>query len=143
MIIQETTRTLEGKLGWPPALTLSLQRELQAHFSTAWIRDFEPQIPRMTNDAKDRHVSAAAVHCEASAIVTFNLRQFEPQHLERWGVRVLHPQLFFIELFAREPLLMRAKLEQQAMDRARSYRQLLDILNKTVPAFVAEVSRSQ
>jgi hypothetical protein len=32
------------------------------------------------------------------------------------------------------------KLEQQAADRGRSLRQLLDILNATVPDFVAIVS---
>jgi hypothetical protein len=32
-IIQETTRTLELKLGWPSSLTTHLEAELRAHFS--------------------------------------------------------------------------------------------------------------
>lgn len=39
-IIRETTRTLESKLGWPHAIT-----------------GYEAQIPRMTNDEKDRQPS--------------------------------------------------------------------------------------
>jgi predicted nucleic acid-binding protein len=101
-IIRETTRTLEGKLGWPRSLTARLEAELRAHFNEAWIVGYEPLIPRMTNDEKDRHVAAAAVHGQAPIIVTLNLRHFRPEHLERWGIRALHPQSFLIEIFRQE-----------------------------------------
>ena len=139
-IIRETTRTLELKLGWPNTLTAHLEKELHAHFSEAWISGYESLISRMTNDEKDRHVVAAAVHGEASIIVTLNLRHFKPEHLAPWGVRALHPQSFLIEIFRQEQALVRAKLEQQAADRDRSLSQLLNILKDTVPDFVAIVS---
>ena len=139
-IIRETTRTLGSKLGWPSALTAHLEAELRAHFSEAWINDYEPLIPRMTNDEKDRHVVAAAVHGGARIIVTFNLRHFMPAHLKPWGVRALHPQSFLIGILRQEQPLVMAKLEQQAADRGRSLQQLLDILSATVPDFVAAVS---
>jgi predicted nucleic acid-binding protein len=135
-LIRKTTRTLELKLGWPSALTAHLETELCAHFSEAWIGGYESLIPRMTNDEKDRHVAAAAVHGKAPIIVTFNLRHFRPEHLEPWGIRALHPQSFLIEIFRQEQALVTMKLEQQAGDRGRSLRQLLDILNATVPDFV-------
>ena len=81
-IIRETSRTLESKLGWPKTLIAHLEGELRAHFSRAWISGYEPLIPRMTNDEKDQHVVAAAVHGESPIIVTFNLRHFRPEHLE-------------------------------------------------------------
>ena len=40
-IIVETTRTLESKLHWPKALIASFERELRAHFASAWFRDYE------------------------------------------------------------------------------------------------------
>jgi predicted nucleic acid-binding protein len=80
-IIRETTRTLELKLGWPNSLTAHLEKELRAHFSEAWISGYESLIPMMTNDEKDRHVVAAAVHGEAAIILTLNLRHFRPEHL--------------------------------------------------------------
>ncbi len=98
-ILRETTRTLESKLGWPNSLTTHLEKELRAHFSEAWISGYESLIPRMTNDEKDRHVAAAAVHGEAAIILTLNLRHFRPEHLAMWGVRVVHPQSFLIEIF--------------------------------------------
>lgn len=98
-IIRETTRTLESKLGWPSSLTDYFQAELRAHFGEAWISGYEPLIPRMANDEKDRHALAAAVHGEAPTIVTFNLRHFKREHLEPWGIRALHPAAFLIEIF--------------------------------------------
>jgi predicted nucleic acid-binding protein len=139
-IIREVTRTLESKVGWPGSLTAYLESELHAHFSEAWISGYEALIPRMTNDEKDRHVLAAAVHGHAPIIITFNLRHFRPEHLEPWGVHALHPQSFLTEIFRQEESLVIRKLEQQAADRGRTLRQVLDILNATVPDFVAIVS---
>ena len=139
-IIRETTRTLELKLGWPNSLTAHLEKELRAHFSEAWISGYESLIPGMTNDEEDRHVVAAAVHAEAAIILTLNLRHFGPEHLAMWGVRALHPQSFLIEIFRQEQAVVMTKLEQQATDRGRSLSQLLDILKRTVPDFVAIVS---
>ena len=139
-IIRETTRTLQLKLGWPGSLTAYLESELRTHFSEAWIIGYESLIPRMTNNEKDRHVVAAAIHSESPVIVTFNLRHFRPEHLNPWGVSALHPQSFLTEIFQQEQLLVRTKLEQQAADRGRSLPQLLNILSGTVPAFAALVS---
>src|ERR1051325_9756777 len=65
-ILRETTRTLEQKLGWPKSLTAHLEKELRANFSEAWISGYESLIQKMTNDEKDRHVVAAAVHANAA-----------------------------------------------------------------------------
>jgi hypothetical protein len=95
----------------------------------------------MTNDEKDRHVVAAAVHSGSPIIVTFNLRHFRPEYVEQWGISALHPQIFLIEIFRQEQAHVMTKLEQQAADRGRSLRQLLNILSATVPDFVTLVSR--
>jgi predicted nucleic acid-binding protein len=139
-IIRETTRTLESKLGWPSSLTDYLQAQLRAHFGEAWISGYEPLIPRMANNEKDRHVLAAAVHGEAPLIVTFNLRHFRREHLEPWGIQALHPAAFLIEIFRQEESAVMTKLKQQAGDRGRSLPRLLDILNTTVPDFATVVS---
>jgi hypothetical protein len=131
---------LELKLGWPNSLTTHLEKELRSHFKDAWISDYESLLPKMTNDEKDRHVVAAAVHAEAAIILTLNLRHFRPEHLAPWGVRALHPQSFLIEIFRQDQAVVMSKLKQQSEDRGRSLSQLLDILNATVPNFVAIVS---
>jgi hypothetical protein len=85
-------------------------------------------------------VLAAAVHCEAPIIVTFNLRHFKPEHLSSWGVRALSPQSFLIEMFRQERAAIMLKLKQQAADRGRSLVDLLRILSATAPDFVDLVS---
>ena len=134
-ILKETIRTLESDLGWPPSLTAYLRGELRAHFSEAWVAGYEALIPAMKNEEKDRHVLAAAVHCGASAILTFKFRHFRPEHLAGWGVTAVHPQAFLIELFQQEPTVVLAKLEEQAADRGRSLSALLNILGRSVPDF--------
>jgi hypothetical protein len=113
---------------------------LRAHFGEAWISGCEALIPQMANDQKDRHVLAAAVHCQAPIILTLNLRHFRSVHLEPWGVRTLHPEAFLIEIFRQESSTVMAKLVQQATDRRRTLRQLLTILSATAPGFAAMVS---
>jgi predicted nucleic acid-binding protein len=139
-ILVETTRTLESKVGWPSSLTTYLETELRAHFGEAWISGYEPLIAQVTNDEKDRHVLAAAVHGQAAIIATFNLRHFRREHLELWGIRALHPQSFLMEMFRQEESVVVTKLQQQAADRGRSLHELLDILSATVPDFVEVVS---
>jgi hypothetical protein len=57
-----------------------------------------------------------------------------------WGVRALHPQSFLNEIFRQEQAVVMTKLEQQAADRGRTLRQLLNILSGTVPDFAALVA---
>lgn len=56
------------------------------------VTGFEHLIPKLRlPDADDRHVLAAAIHCEADAIATFNLKDFSVKTARRYGVRVITP----------------------------------------------------
>ena len=139
-IIDETVRALEEKLNWPTHLTASLQRELIFNFSDAWVRNYEPLIPEVGNDLKDRHVLAAAIRSGSSVILTFNLKHFRPEHLEPWGIVALHPDVFLLELYRKAPALVIDKLHLLATETNRSLPQLLAILSKTVPVFASAIS---
>ncbi len=73
-------------------------------------------------------------------ILTLNPRHFRPEHLAMWGVRALDPQSLPIEICRQEQAWVTTKLRQQAADRGRGLRQLLDVLKATAPDFVALVS---
>lgn len=53
----------------------------------------EPGLDRLP-DVNDRHVLAAAIHCGAQEIVTFNLRDFPEHALRPYGIRAIHPDEF-------------------------------------------------
>lgn len=45
-------------------------------------------------DPNDKHVLAAAIHCCADSIITFNLKDFPKDALDRYGIDALHPDEF-------------------------------------------------
>jgi len=137
-ILEETTRTLETKLGLSSLQTSHLVAELKRHFADCWIAGYEAYVPSMTNDAKDRHVLAAAVHAKAPIIVTFNIKHFPREALAPWKVTALTPDAFLVEQFTLYPGLVIDKLTAQAANRGGMER-LLSIHKKTVPAFTGLV----
>lgn len=57
-------------------------------------------------DPDDRHVLAAAIHCQASVIVTFNERDFPPAVLLPFGIEARHPDEFLEGLFDLDPAVV-------------------------------------
>lgn len=54
-------------------------------------------------DKKDRHVLAAAIRVKASAIVTYNLKDFPKNILNLYDVEAQHPDDFLRELIDQVP----------------------------------------
>ena len=50
-------------------------------------------------DVDDRHVLAAAIHCKAAAIITFNLKDFPPEKLAKYNIELQHPDEFLFHQF--------------------------------------------
>lgn len=66
----------------------------------ALVTDYESIVAQLDlPDADDRHVLAAAIKCNASAIVTFNLKDFPQAALDSWGIEALHPDEFIVDLW--------------------------------------------
>jgi hypothetical protein len=108
-------------------------------------REVERLEPAMTNEAKDRHVLAAAVAADSELVVTFNFDDFPPEACEPVGVEAVHPDDLLLDLHDLAPEAVRAALEQQAADLHPPWplEQLLEALATAgVPRFVATV-RSQ
>lgn len=66
----------------------------------AMVTGFEPLIDSINlPDADDRHVAAVAVRSNAEIIVTLNLKDFPASALGTFGIEVLHPDDFVMDLF--------------------------------------------
>lgn len=89
-------------------------------------------VPALTlPDADDRHVLAAAIHCGAQAIVTFNLKDFPPERLAPYGIEAVHPDAFVVDLLdLSSGVVLRAVQEQQLALRnpTRTLQELIDTL---------------
>lgn len=62
------------------------------------VTGFDDIIDQMPNQAKDRHILAAAVVAGATTIVTFNLRDFKTAGTPQERIRAQHPDEFLTAL---------------------------------------------
>ncbi len=73
-------------------------RLIDANVPECLVTNYEHRIPFLKlKDENDRHVLAAAIECEASIIVTFNLKDFPKKDLQSYGVIAKHPDEFLCE----------------------------------------------
>jgi len=66
-------------------------------------------------DPDDRHVLAAAIHCGAGTIVTYNLKDFPDELLAPYGIAAQHPDEFIAHAYDLDPgAVCKAVLDQRA-----------------------------
>jgi hypothetical protein len=140
-IMAEVSRALEENFGLSREKTQYREAEIRRHFPEAWINSFERLIPAMTNHPKDRHVLAAAVHVRASAIVTYNLKDFPAASLEPYSLIAQGPSAFLKDLYAAAPATVMQSLEAQAAAIGQTLQYLLSRLRVNAPAFVEMIER--
>ena len=102
----------------------------------------EALIASMPINEKDRHVLALAVHVEADAIVTWNLRDFPATACAPHGIDALTPDEFLTAVATTDTPAVRDALDPIAARRRRppmTTALLLDRLSATLPTFVAAV----
>ncbi len=64
------------------------------------VENYQYLIPTLSlPDSNDRHVLAAAIHSCSSVIVTYNLKDFPKEVIEKHGIEAKHPDEFLINLF--------------------------------------------
>jgi len=97
----------------PVARIERTRRLMLTHLPAALVEGYEQNIESLTlPDADDRHVLAAALHCEAQIIVTANLRDFPDVFLSPRGVEAQRPDAFILGLFNASPEGVRDALRE-------------------------------
>jgi hypothetical protein len=99
----------------------------------ATVSGYEDLIPTLTlPDPDDRHVVAAAIAAGASIILTWNLRDFPPTRLKKFGLRTQTPDAFLAGLYDEAPNLTIGCLAnaRRNLNKSRvSASDFIDILN--------------
>jgi hypothetical protein len=85
-------------------------------------------IDAMPVNEKDRHVLALAVHVEAPMIVTENLRDFPPAHLERFDIDAVSVDTFVLAHIERDPAAVVGAIDAMAARRRRHPKTRDDII---------------
>jgi hypothetical protein len=81
-------------------------------------------------DKDDRHVLAAAIRCDAQAIVTANLRDFPHHVLSAWGVEAIAPDEFVLDLIDLDLKVVWACVQQIADSRVNPPQDVDEVLSQ-------------
>lgn len=107
---------------------------MDSHVRDAKVTGYESLIETLElPDPDDRHVLAAAIRCNADAIVTFNSKDFPAEHLAPYAVDVLHPDDFIHYQIDMSPAICCAAIKQQRIalqNPPLSVRDFLSILQR-------------
>jgi predicted nucleic acid-binding protein len=138
-ILDEMERNLVSTGTVPADKAARLRATMERFFPEAMVTGHEPLVDAMQNDAKDRHVVAAAVKTGAQVIITANLKDFTPLPD---GVEAQSPDEFLCNLFDLDPEGFAEMLRDQAVDLQKppvTFEELLDRLARPVPDLIAAV----
>ena len=143
-ILEELAGALVGR-GFDRESISRTIAQMSAAFPAAAVEGYEALADSMTCEPGDRHVLAAAVHTNAGAIVTFNDDDFPLPSTQDYGIQVMQPDAFLLDLLDLSPAVVVDELEQQAAAYRRepmTLEALLDALRTAqVPEFADEILR--
>ncbi|MDP0500794.1 MAG: PIN domain-containing protein [Verrucomicrobiota bacterium JB022] len=134
-VLKETHRTQVNKLKWPTKLADHFRDQVTQTFPEGCIYGFEHIIAGLQNHPKDRHVLAAALHGHCNLILTFNLKDFRPEHLQPHGISACHPQDYLLVLYEMDAKQVISRVAAIAAKRGLSELDLLINLGKALPHF--------
>lgn len=127
-ILAETERALVEKLRIPRDRAVRRLAAMRGAFPEAAVYGFEPLQDGLTCHPKDRHVLAAAIAAGAETLVTANVRDFPDASCRPHGVTVSDPDLFLLELMARDGRACQAAVQREARRMRRPPMTARDVL---------------
>jgi predicted nucleic acid-binding protein len=130
-VLNEMERAIIRIAACTPQQLLHLRKHMNEAFPEALVSGYEPRIPAMTNDPKDRHVLAAAVHSSAGIIVTENLRHFTQSTTTPHHVVAMSVDNFLCDLLDFDPERFVAMLV--ALSRERRGGDIIMLLERIYP----------
>ena len=138
-ILDEMRRNLVSMGTTTAEQATRLMAVMQRAFPEALVSGHEALTPTMPNQAKDRHVAAAAVHAQSVVIVTDNLRDFRELPP---GIVAISSDTFLSQLVDLDPSRMVALVKAQAAALRRpprTFEEVVAALRKLAPTFASRL----
>lgn len=143
-ILQEVGATLVNKVFQRTAEQRDRRlRTMQEAFPEALVRipDGFAAALDCIPDENDRHVLATAICGHANAIVTQNVKHFPADCLKQFDILLQTPDDFLVHQFHLRPAQVLEKLDAQASAIRQGRCDVISLLRKTVPQFIALVDQ--
>lgn len=120
-ILDEVASSLVDKGVMPADKATALRGLIEGTFDEASVSPeaVAALTPCMCNEADDRHVLAAAVAAGAGAIVTHNVRHFGSDCLAIYGIELVTPSEFLVDLFHLAPEVVRTHIRSRVAEYLR------------------------
>lgn len=137
-IVEEARRNLVNKRKSSETQAQKLVLSLNNAFREYFVKDYQPLIPLMPINEKDRHVLAAAITSQSHVIVTHNLKDFPANSLVPYNIEAWSPDQFLLQLLSDNPDKMKVLLLEQATllrNPPMTVSQILDQLALNAPKF--------
>ena len=133
-ILDEVERNLPKVRVSETAAARRVEAMRVAFGSESLVDGFDGLIGGLKCDPKDRHVLAAAIAGGAEAIVTFNVKDFPEEAIAPYGIQVVGPDEFLLQLLSSRMQSVVGALEHGVGSLRRP--------SKTINQFLAEVART-
>lgn len=86
---------------------------MDEHAMDSLVKGYQKHIKKIQlPDEHDHHVLAAAIHCKATHIITFNLKDFPVKQLNLYGIKAQHPDDFLAELLQNQSSKVMQAIQQ-------------------------------
>ena len=93
---------------------------MNAHVRDCLVAGYEDLIDGLAlPDPDDRHVLAAAIRAGVNVIVTFNLKDFPPDALGKYGIEAEHPDDFVVHLLGTDSAAVCAAVKRHRLSLKR------------------------
>lgn len=127
-ILEETTRTLLIDLGTSEDGVMNRLGSMRRAFPEAAVVVLEGAEAGLECDPKDRHVLAAAILSGADVLVTLDQKGFTHEECERYGISLMDPDRFLLELMADDEVACEVAVEHEANRMVRPKATTRDVL---------------
>jgi predicted nucleic acid-binding protein len=147
-ILLELERALNRNFPGQASAHAEKSFEMKAAFPRALIEGHENlEVDLAQTDPEDRHVLSAAIWDKSGALVTFNLRDFPSDSFDLFGIEILSPDMFLMNLADLNPGLALSVVSARIASHRRPPHSALDyaaaILRAQCPEFAAFIAANE